>query len=484
MKSTMISKLASKLTSNKRSKASPTSSAVPNASDSASDSARASDNDHERHAYAQFDNRSGFVQFFAAFWYSARREWDFLVQNRWDFSLMFWMPIVLIFLVWWIFSKGMAVGIPIAVIDNDHSAQSATIIRYIDATPEVAVVKSLHSAAAAQQAIETTDVMAVVEIPENFSTNLLAGKTSRLLLNVNAQYGTHSGMIQKAVQTAVTTFSAGAEMQRRVAIGEDVTLTKTSYAPIQSQSVALFNTANNYQQFLAVTVVPALLHILSMVIGASTVGRELVDKTLGEWYQSLTSPKFASNHASNHAFNRPFNYSHPVTLGHEKPKLSLIIAGLNGKLIWAMFAYTLWAAVALTLVMQIFPIRLASVAITYLIFLMFMMVSFWLGVIVTVGTFSYRQGLSFTGFISAPSFAFSGVTFPFLAMSPAAQRWANALPLTHYLNLQTAQLQMGAPPSFAYSSFMGFFIAVMITLVLAALLTKKALLKPEKWGQR
>ena len=466
MKSTMISKLASKLTSNKRSKASPTSSAVQNASDS--------DNGNER--YAQFDNRSGFVQFFAAFWYSARREWDFLVQNRWDFSLMFWMPIVLIFLVWWIFSKGMAVGIPIAVIDNDHSAQSATIIRYIDATPEVAVVKSLHSAAAAQQAIETTDVMAVVEIPENFSTNLLAGKTSRLLLNVNAQYGTHSGMIQKAVQTAVTTFSAGAEMQRRVAIGEDVTLTKTSYAPIQSQSVALFNTANNYQQFLAVTVVPALLHILSMVIGASTVGRELVDKTLGEWYQSLTSPKLASNHA--------FNYSHPLTLGHEKPKLSLIIAGLNGKLIWAMFAYTLWAAVALTLVMQIFPIRLASVAITYLIFLMFMMVSFWLGVIVTVGTFSYRQGLSFTGFISAPSFAFSGVTFPFLAMSPAAQRWANALPLTHYLNLQTTQLQMGAPPSFAYSSFIGFFIAVMITLLLAALLTKKALLKPEKWGQR
>ena len=474
MKSTMISKLASKLTSNKRSKASPTSSAVQNASDS--------DNGNER--YAQFDNRSGFVQFFAAFWYSARREWDFLVQNRWDFSVMFWMPIVLIFLVWWIFSKGMAVGIPIAVIDNDHSAQSATIIRYIDATPEVAVVKSLHSAAAAQQAIETTDVMAVVEIPENFSTNLLSGKTSRLLLNVNAQYGTHSGMIQKAVQTAVTTFSAGAEMQRRVAIGEDVTLTKTSYAPIQSQSVALFNTANNYQQFLAVTVVPALLHILSMVIGASTVGRELVDKTLGEWYQSLTSPKFASSHASNHAFIRPFNYSHPVTLGHEKPKLTLIIAGLNGKLIWAMFAYTLWAAVALTLVMQIFPIRLASVAITYLIFLMFMMVSFWLGVIVTVGTFSYRQGLSFTGFISAPSFAFSGVTFPFLAMSPAAQRWANALPLTHYLNLQTTQLQMGAPPSFAYSSFMGFFIAVMITLLLAALLTKKALLKPEKWGQR
>ena len=295
------------------------------------------------------------------------------------------------------------------------------------------------------------------------------------LLNVNAQFGSHSGMIQKSVQTAVTTFSAGAEIQRRVAKSEDISLVKSRYAPIQSQSVALFNTANNYQQFLAVTVVPALFHILSMVIGASAVGRELRDKTLGDWYHSLGDKRFA----------QPSKLS-PTTVsqGVTHPKLSLVIAGLNGKLIWAMVAYTLWAAVALTLMMQIFPIRLASVAITYVIFLLFMMVSLWMGVIVTVGTFSYRQGLSFTGFISAPSFAFSGVTFPLLAMSPAAQYWANALPLTHYLKVQTTQLQMAAPPSMAQASLFGFLFTVALTLLLSALLTQKALRTPQKWGQR
>ena len=113
-----------------------------------------------------------------------------------------------------------------------------------------------------------------------------------------------------------------------------------------------------------------------------------------------------------------------------------------------------------------------------------MMVSFWMGVIVTVGTFSYRQGLSFTGFISAPSFAFSGVTFPYLAMSPAAQHWSNALPLTHYLRMQTNQLQMSAPISYAMPTFYGFFIAVIVSLLIASLLTKKALRTPQKWGQR
>ena len=419
--------------------------------------------------------RSWLGRFWRAFGYSARREGQFLVQHRWDFAMLFWMPIVLMFLVWWVFSKGMAVDIPIAVVDHDQSAQSAALMRYIDATPEVTIVSQLYDPQAVKYAIETTQVYAVVEIPANFSKNLLAAEPTRVLLNVNAQFGSHSGMIQKSVQTAVTTFSAGAEIQRRVAKSEDISLVKSRYAPIQSQSVALFNTANNYQQFLAVTVVPALFHILSMVIGASAVGRELRDKTLGDWYHSLGDKRFA----------QPSKLS-PTTVsqGVTHPKLSLVIAGLNGKLIWAMVAYTLWAAVALTLMMQIFPIRLASVAITYVIFLLFMMVSFWMGVIVTVGTFSYRQGLSFTGFISAPSFAFSGVTFPLLAMSPAAQYWANALPLTHYLKVQTTQLQMAAPPSMAQASLFGFLLTVALTVLLSALLTQKALRTPQKWGQR
>ena len=419
--------------------------------------------------------RSWLGRFWRAFGYSARREGQFLVQHRWDFAMLFWMPIVLMFLVWWVFSKGMAVDIPIAVVDHDQSAQSAALMRYIDATPEVTIVSQLYDPQAVKYAIETTQVYAVVEIPANFSKNLLAAEPTRVLLNVNAQFGSHSGMIQKSVQTAVTTFSAGAEIQRRVAKSEDISLVKSRYAPIQSQSVALFNTANNYQQFLAVTVVPALFHILSMVIGASAVGRELRDKTLGDWYHSLGDKRFA----------QPSKLS-PTTVsqGVTHPKLSLVIAGLNGKLIWAMVAYTIWAAVALTLMMQIFPIRLASVAITYVIFLLFMMVSFWMGVIVTVGTFSYRQGLSFTGFISAPSFAFSGVTFPLLAMSPAAQYWANALPLTHYLKVQTTQLQMAAPPSMAQASLFGFLFTVALTLLLSALLTQKALRTPQKWGQR
>lgn len=394
-----------------------------------------------------------------AFCNSALYEWQFLRTHRWDFAMMFWLPLLIIGLVWWIFSKGTLVGVPVAVLDYSHSPQSATLIRYINATPEVDVIATLPDSLTAKRAIERTQVFAVIEIPTDFSRNLLSGESTRVLLNVNAQYGTHSGIVQKGVQTAVATFSAGAEIQRRVAKGEDITLIKNSVAPLQTQSIGLFNITNNYQQFLAVTAVPALLHILSMVIGASVMGRELRNKTLGQWYAHLGQT-------------------------NERPQIWLIMAGLNGKLIWAMLAYMLWGAVALTLVTRLYPVQMASLAVIYVIFLLFMMLSFWMGVIVAVATFSYRQGLSFTGFISAPSFAFSGVTFPLLAMSPAAQQWAKCLPLTHYLKAQTPQLQMAAPASYALSTLYGFMIAVVISLLLSVLLTKNALLKPEKWGQR
>ena len=89
-----------------------------------------------------------------------------------------------------------------------------------------------------------------------------------------------------------------------------------------------------------------------------------------------------------------------------------------------------------------------------------------------------------TGFISAPSYAFAGVTFPYIAISDSAQYWSNALPLTHYLKLHIAQLQMQAPIAISLPIVYGLMLAAIIALLFAALLTKRALAHPERWGAR
>lgn len=434
-----------------------------------------------------------------AFFRSAKFERRILAHNRWDFALVFWIPLLVIFMVWWVFSRSQIVDLPIGVIDYDHGAVASTLVRYLDASPDVKVAAQYGSPAEAEQAILAREIYGVVIIPPDFQRSILSAKPAPIVLQVNAQYGTHSGIIQKGVQSVVGTVSAGTEMQRLVKQGTATSQVSAAYSPITIQRVSLYNATTDYQLFLASTVLPAILHILAMIIGATTVGRELRDHKIDIWYYYISQksnilPSYYLKSRSDLSLRKnldsdSFLPTSPLpTPTHDvaitSARLPLLIAGLNGKLIWPMLAYGLWAAVALTLANEIHPVSFAALALTYVCLLLLLMVSFWLGAIITLATFSLRVGLSATGFISAPSYAFAGVTFPYIAINDSAKYWTDTLPLTHYLKLHIAQLQMGAPLLISLPIVYSFIVATFIMMLLTALLTKRALARPDRWGAR
>ncbi|PNK60105.1 ABC transporter permease [Psychrobacter sp. FDAARGOS_221] len=479
------------------------------------------------------DNRQSSL--ISVFLRSARYEGRFLLHNSWDYVMLLWLPLLTILGTWWIFSKPYIVDVPIGVIDDSKSSYSRTLTRFLDTSPDLKVEQIFQNSADAQAAILDQQVYAVVIIPHDFSEQLNKGKPAPVVLKVNAQYGTHSGIVQKGVQTVVGTLSAGAEMKRLVKQGAHSEQAKVSYSPIGIERISLFNIGANYQQFLASTVIPALLHILAMVIGATTIGREIRDKTFSIWYHTMIYPdmpypdfktlkhvppeqKLAALHANLHpswqmpvdyqslkqqtyrkdnqltttAFSlKDANYRYRLNLNKSaKPRMPTkvsilaLVVGLNGKLIWALLFYMLWGGLMVMLAVTVHPASLTAMLMVFVAFVALMMVSLWLGAIFTLTSYSLRMGLSSTGFVSAPSFAFAGVTFPLMAMSEGAQRWANALPLTHYLKVHLSQLQMLAPTSVALPTLIGLIIAVAVTLVIAALLCLRAFKNPQRWGAR
>ena len=339
---------------------------------------------------------------------------------------------------------------------------------------------------------------ALVIIPEDFSRNILSSKPAPIILQVNAQYGTHSGIIQKSVQSVAGTLSAGVEIQRLIKQGIAPSQSAIAYSPISIQRTSLFNAATNYQQFLASTVIPALLHILAMVIGATTIGRELRDKRMGRWYRFIDGRRTDSSLLEDDKLIDEALISTPLQNGTivknkqvapnlialEKSSLSVLLFGLAGKYFWPTLAYSLWAALALWLATPQYPTAISSLLATYIGLVLLMILSFWLGAIFTLASFSLRAGLSATGFISAPSYAFAGVTFPYIAISEGAKHWSDVLPLTHYLKLHIAQLQMHAPIAVSLPIVYGLALATIVTMLLTALLTKRALKHPERWGAR
>ena len=424
-----------------------------------------------------------------AFVRSAGYERRFLAKNPWDLSMVVWIPLATVLLIWWIFSQIQITDLPIGVMDNDRGPVANTTVRYLEANPNLTIKKLYHSPAAVEAALLQRDIYAVVIIPEDFSRNISSSKPAPIVLQVNAQYGTHSGIIQTSVQSVIGTLSAGVEIQRLVKKGIAPSQAAIAYSPISIQRISLFNAATDYQQFLASTVIPALLHILAMVIGATTIGRELRDKQIGRWYDFIESGHSDLTNIVNSKTIAALTATenHNTFIEDDRPRKASVLVllfGLLGKYFWPMLAYSLWSVLALWLAAPQQAVAISSIMATYVGLVLLMMLSFWLGAIFTLTSFSLRMGLSSTGFISAPSYAFAGVTFPYIAISDSAQHWSDVLPLTHYLKLHIAQLQMQAPVAISLPIVYGLTLATLIAMFLTTLLSKRALAHPERWGAR
>ena len=388
---------------------------------------------------------------------SLRREWARLGASPWDWAMVSWVPALALGLMCWIFSAGQPFRLPIAVWNEDHSSISRQLVRMLEATPGLEVRQQVLNRGEATEALQRMDVYGVVHIPPDLARDVKHGTGGHITLLHNAQLATASSLLQRDVRQVVGTLSAGVEMQAAAKRGSPHQVLRVQMEPIKTQLVSLFNVSTNYEQFLAAALVPALIHILAMTAGAWSVGRELRERTLGDWLKVEGQPTGWAQ----------------------------IAAALLGKLL--IPGFTLWgcAMAALLYLAQLRGWTVAgSMAWIAVGLAALVAVSLAAGAALAGITLSLRTALSGTGLLSAPAFAFSGVGFPLLAMSGSARGWALSMPYTHYARLQIEQWQMGAPVAQTLPVVCGLLLATLVLLILATLGLKRGLQRPDKWGGR
>lgn len=389
-----------------------------------------------------------------AFIASLQREWQRLRACRWDWAMVSWVPLLSMALMCWIFSAGQPYKLPIAVWNEDPSSMSRQLVRMLQATPGLEVVHSVLNPAEAADALQRMQVYGVVHIPPGMERDVKRGGAATVTLMHNAQLATASSLLQRDLQQVVGTLSAGVEMQARAKRGDPHQALQVRMEPITTKLVALFNVSTNYEQFLAATLVPALVHILAMTAGVWCVGRELRDRSLGAWLQ--TSNSWLDTLAALLG-----KLAIPAVLLWSSGMLCLLyLAQLRG---WHVAGSMDWIAVGLA---ALVGVSLAA------------------GAVLAAVTLSLRMALSGAGLLSAPAFAFSGVGFPLLSMSASARGWALAMPYTHYARLQMEQWQMGAPVAQTVPVVGGLLLATLVLLALATWGLQRARTLPERWGGR
>lgn len=392
------------------------------------------------------------MSWFAAARRSLRRELAYLAQSPWDRALFTWLPLAAFALVWAIFSAGQMRELPVAVIDRDDSPLSRELRRLVDAGPAVRIAGRPPDHGAAIDAMRRREFYGVLEIPEDFSRKLLRGQSPEVVFFYNAQFSTAGGTVARDVQAAVATFGAGTRGIDRMAHGENPVAVAATLPRIDMQLEMAFNEATDYRVFLAADLVPSLLAILVTIVGTSSVGREARDRTLGAWLD--------------HAGGRR-------------------TAALAGKLAPAFVVFALWGLGFLA-VFGAAAGGWSAGAILMLAGGLLTLVAAHLAIGALFGALAANlpSALSLVGIYTAPAFAYSGQTFPMLAMPAAGKFWAMLLPLSWWLELQGQQALAGAPAAASARTLFVLLGFLALGVAGALLALRRSAAHPERWGAR
>jgi ABC-2 type transport system permease protein len=106
-----------------------------------------------------------------------------------------------------------------------------------------------------------------------------------------------------------------------------------------------------------------------------------------------------------------------------------------------------------------------------------------MGLLVVAVTANLRLSISIAAFYSGTAFAFSGVTFPTVAMPMIGRCWGYALPLTSYLKIVVDQTMRNAPvqASFPFLGALALFVLLPVMIILPRMNT--VMRQPKYWGR-
>ena len=379
-----------------------------------------------------------------------RRELTRLAHQPMYFVLMLVLPVVSFAFFALLFNKGVARDIPIAVLDQDHTSLSRKVTQMIDATPTALVAYEIQDMDEGERLMREGKVMAIVQIPSFFEKNILSNSQTHIENYVSGTNITVNGLLSKDIQTAVTTFTAGIQLQLLTKQGLSEKQAMAQLMPVRFSRHVLFNPYINYGYYLSPSFMPMMLMIFAMLVTIFAIGTELKAGTAREWLDTAGGSVFAA---------------------------------LVGKMLPLVTMMLLMTLTMFLILFKIVGVPLNG-SLTALLFgcMLFVLAYMAIGVLIVTLLSNLRLSLSIGGGYSVLAFTFSGLTFPIMAMWPAMRYLSKLFPFTYYTDIFVDQMLRGAPVACSLPD-MGY-MSLFIVLPLLCLPRLRTICTEEKyWGR-
>lgn len=340
--------------------------------------------------------------------------------------------------------EGLPKNLPVGIVDQDNTATTRNIIRNLDAFSQTGIAQQYPNINAARKAMQQGKIYAFYYIPEGTTEQLLSSRQPKVSFYTNNSFLIAGSLIYRDMRTMSELAKGSVGLTTMQAKGINEALARAFLQPIVIDTHALQNPWLNYSVYLNNTLLPGVLMLLIFMMTAFAIGSEIKEGTSKEWL------KLADNN---------------------------MLKALIGKLL----PHTLiFYAVALAINGYIygvlaFPFHSSIGALLLLVFLM-VLASQAVGVFFISALPTLRLGLSACSLWGVISFSISGFSFPVMAMHPTLQMLSNLFPLRHYFLIYVSQTLNGYPIYYAWKSYLGLMLFLVLPLLLLRRL-KTALLE-------
>ena len=353
------------------------------------------------------------MRFLRNTWAVLQRELVRLTHQPMYLTLMLVLPLLSFAFFALLFNQGVARNIPIAILDEDHTTLSRKVAQMIDDTPTAMVAYDIQDIDEGERLMREGRVMAIVQIPAFFEKCILSNTQTHIENYVSGTNITVNGLLSKDIQTAVTTFSAGIQLQLLTKQGLTERQAMAQLMPVRFDRHVLFNPYINYGYYLAPSFLPMMLLIFVVLMTVFSIGTELKNATAREWLRTADDSVGAAL----------LGKTLPVTVGMFLLSLAMFV------IIFKVVGTPLNGSLAIILTGT----------------LLFIMSYQAISVLIVSLLANLRLSLSIGGGYSVLAFTFSGLTFPIMAMWEPMQWLSRLFPFTYYTDLFVDQMLRGAP---------------------------------------
>lgn len=335
--------------------------------------------------------------------------WTALREQPWIAAMVIFLPPLSALLFIGIFATGTPNKLPVGVVDLDHTTESRSLIRKLDANSSLDMRHPFTSPTEGSNALHRGEIYALLIIPQHFGKDLRRSTSPKATAFYNSQYLLAGKFISSALVQTSMAFSAEAGVTLRLGQGYSLPEAMRAAAPVRPQITALYNAGMSYALFLVTSITPAVWQIF------------IVASTLLVLCWRLERTPLSNNYVSRSI--EILQLLLPIT----------IIMWVQG-LVFLGFYY-------------LFLGWTSEDSVLWIVLAMFLKVL----AIQSVGTLILSivgkkvSAFSLCSAYLAPAFAFMGMTFPRGDMNSLAQFWGNLMPSTHFMELQVAVADHGAP---------------------------------------